>query len=147
MPHGWGAARGRVLGRARPGVPSLGVPAGLGAEGGGGLLGAVDGTTVGAADSAANAAAFGRPGSRKQAASPAIRLVVLLACGTRGLLDAAFGPVRGKGTGEQALAGQLLGHLRKGMLLLADRNSCSWALWHAAAGTGADLLWRAKASM
>jgi hypothetical protein len=114
---------------------------------GGLLLVAVDGTTVGAADSAANAAAFGRPGSRKQAASPAIRLVVLLACGTRGLLDAAFGPVRGKGTGEQALAGQLLGHLRKGMLLLADRNFYSWALWHAAAGTGADLLWRAKASM
>ena len=114
---------------------------------GGLLLVAVDGTAVGVADSKENAAAFGRPGSAKQAASPAIRLVTLMACGTRGLLDAAFGPVRGKGTGEQALAGQLLGSLRKGMLLLADRNFYSWALWHGAAGTGADLLWRVRSSM
>src|SRR5579859_3934150 len=112
------------------------------------LLVAVDGTTVGVADTPQNAAAFGRPGTaRGKAAGPAIRLVILLACGTRGMLDAAFGPVRGKGTGEQALAGQLLGSLRKGMLVLADRNFYSWALWHAAAGTGADLLWRVKASM
>ncbi len=33
------------------------------------------------------------------------------------------------------------------MLLLADRNFYSYALWQAAAGTGADLLWRVKASM
>ena len=115
---------------------------------GGLLLVAVDGTTVGVADSAENAAAFGRPGAAAgQAASPAMRLVTLMACGTRGLLDAASGPVRGKGTGEQALAGQLLGSVRAGMLLLADRNFYSWALWHAAAATGADLLWRARASM
>jgi hypothetical protein len=103
------------------------------------LLVAVDGTTVGVADSAANAAAFGRGGGGGgPASSPAMRLVTLMACGTRGLLGAAFGPVRGTGTGEQALAGQLLGHLRTGMLLLADRNFYSWALWHAAAATGAD---------
>ncbi|HWM99776.1 MAG TPA: IS4 family transposase [Streptosporangiaceae bacterium] len=115
---------------------------------GGLLLVAVDGTTVGVAGSPGNAAAFGRPGAAAgKPASPAVRLVVLLACGTRGLLDAVFGPVRGKGSGEQALAGQLLGSLRAGMLVLADRNFYSWALWHAAAATGADLLWRAKASM
>jgi Insertion element 4 transposase N-terminal/Transposase DDE domain len=114
---------------------------------GGLLLVAVDGTTVDVADSAANAAAFGRGGGAGPAGSPAMRLVTLMACGTRGLLDAAFGPVRGKGTGEQALAGQLLGSLRAGMLLLADRNFYGWALWHAAAATGADLLWRVKASM
>ena len=111
------------------------------------LLVAVDGTTVGTADSEQNAAAFGRPGTAEgKPAGPAIRLVILMACGTRGLLDAVFGPVRGKGTGEQALAGQLLGSLHAGMLLLADRNFYSWALWHAAAGTGADLLWRVRAS-
>jgi Insertion element 4 transposase N-terminal/Transposase DDE domain len=115
---------------------------------GGLLLVAVDGTTVGVADSGENAAAFGRRGTAGgTAAGPAIRLVILLACGTRGLLDAAFGPLRGKGTGEQALAGQLLGSLHAGMLLLADRNFYSWALWHAAAATGADLLWRVKSSM
>jgi transposase IS4-like protein/DDE family transposase len=116
---------------------------------GGLLLVAVDGTTAEVADSPENAAAFGRPGTTAggKPASPALRLVILLACGTRGLLGAVFGPVRGTGTGEQALAGQLLGHLRKGMLVLADRNFYSWALWHAAAGTGADLLWRVKAPM
>ncbi len=115
---------------------------------GGLLLVAVDGTTVEAADSPENAAAFGRPGAAGgQPPGPALRLVILIACGTRGLLGAVFGPVRGKGTGERALAGQLLGHLRAGMLVLADRNFYSWALWHAAAGTGADLLWRVKASM
>jgi hypothetical protein len=111
------------------------------------LLVAVDGTTVDACDSAANAAAFGRPGSQEKAASPALRLAVLIACGTRGILDAAFGPVRGKGTGEQSLAMRLLGGLRPGMLVLADRNFYSWALWHAAAGTGAELLWRVTGSL
>jgi Insertion element 4 transposase N-terminal/Transposase DDE domain len=116
---------------------------------GGLLLVAVDGTTVGVADTPENAAAFGRPGTTagKKLASPAIRMVILLACGTRGLLGAVFGPVRGTGSGERALAGQLLGHLRKGMLVLADRNFYSWALWHAAAAAGADLLWRVTASM
>jgi hypothetical protein len=115
---------------------------------GGLLLVAVDGTTAGVPDSAENAAAFGRPGTTAggQPAGPALRLVILIACGTRGLLDAAFGPVRGKGTGEQALARQLLRSLHAGMLVLADRNFYSWALWRAAAGTGADLLWRVKAS-
>jgi transposase IS4-like protein/DDE family transposase len=111
------------------------------------LVVAVDGTTVDAADSAANAAAFGRPGSRRRAAAPALRLAVLIACGTRGVLDAAFGPVRGKGTGERALARQLLGSLRAGMVVLADRAFYSYALWRAAAGTGADLLWRVQGSL
>ena len=115
---------------------------------GGLLLVAVDGTTVPACDSAANAAAFGRPGTGQgQAASPALRLVTLMACGTRGLLDAAMGPVRGAGTGEQALARDLLPSVRAGMLLLADRNFYGYALWNAAARTGADLLWRVKSSL
>lgn len=114
---------------------------------GGLLLVAVDGTMVEAWDSAANAAASGRPGSRKQAARPALRLAVLIACGTRGILDAAFGPVRGKGTGEPALAGQLLGSLRQGMLLLAGRNFYSCQLRNAARSTQADLLWRVKGSL
>jgi hypothetical protein len=136
---------------------------------GGLLVVAVDGTTVSTCDSPANAAAFGRPGACRtrrrpardgtapdtggngagpgEAANPALRLVTLAACGTRGLLDAVMGPVRGTGTGERALAGRLLGSLHAGMLLLADRNFYSYALWNAAATTGADLLWRVKASM
>jgi Insertion element 4 transposase N-terminal/Transposase DDE domain len=114
-----------------------------------------DGTTLDAADSPANTAALGKPAGgkgrpaggkgRPAAAFPQLRLVTLVACGTRALLDAAFGPARGAGTGERDLARQLLGSLRRGMLLLADRGFYSYSLWAAAAGTGADLLWRARA--
>ena len=131
----------------------------------GGLLAvAWDGTTIDAADSRANDAAFGKPGSRKPgaarngagqgreagsraAAYPQLRLVMLVACGTRGLLDAAIGPLRGAGAGERELARQLLGSLHRGMLLLADRGFYSYDLWNAAAATGAHLLWRAKNGM
>ncbi len=106
-----------------------------------------DGTTVTAPASSGNIAAFGRPGGKKAGHYPQVRLVTLIACGTRGLLGAAIGPVRGKGAGEQVLARDLLGCLHEGMLLLADRNFYGFRLWTAAARTGADLLWRAKASM
>jgi hypothetical protein len=115
----------------------------------GGLLAvAWDGTTIDTADSPANAAAFGRPGTGKgkpAAAFPQIRLVTLVACGTRALLGAACGPLRGAGTGEPDLARATLGSLRAGMLLLADRGFYSYRLWTAAAATGAHLLWRVKA--
>jgi hypothetical protein len=115
---------------------------------GGLLVAAWDGTTVDAEDSEANAAEFGKPGARKgSTAFPQLRLVALVACGTRGLLDAAIGPLRGKGTGERELARRLLGSLHQGMLLLADRGFYSYQLWNAAAATGAGLLWRAKDDM
>jgi len=106
-----------------------------------------DGTTVKAPASGPNIAAFGRPRGTKDGHYPQVRLVTLIACGTRALLGAAMGPLRGKGAGEQARARDLLGSLRPGMLLLADRNFYGYGLWKAAAGTGADLLWRVKASL
>lgn len=118
----------------------------------GGLLAvAWDGTGITLADTAANAAAFGRPaaGGKKKGPPPApqARVVTLIACGTRALLGAAIGPCRGKGTGERALAGDLLGCLHRGMLLLADRGFYSYRLWAAAAATGACLLWRVSDGM
>lgn len=113
-----------------------------------------DGTTIDAADSPSSGAAFGRPGTPRRARAgagaagyPQLRLVTLLACGTRALLDAATGPVRGAGAGERELASQLLASLHSGMLLLADRGFYSYRLWTAAAATGAQLLWRAKTGM
>jgi hypothetical protein len=125
---------------------------------GGLLVVAWDGTTVDTADSPASQAAFGRPGTRaarggarrgggSAAGYPQLRLVMLAACGTRGLLDAAIGPLRGTGAGERQLACQLLGSLHRGMLLLADRGFYSYRLWTAAAATGADLLWRVPAGL
>jgi hypothetical protein len=120
---------------------------------GGLLLVAWDGTCVLVADSAENAAEFGRPGGSRKAlatagdrvgAYPQARVVALVACGTRAVIDAACGPARGKGTGERALAAQVLGSLRAGMLLLADRGFYSWQLWSQCAVTGAHLLWRVE---
>jgi Insertion element 4 transposase N-terminal/Transposase DDE domain len=106
-----------------------------------------DGTTVKAAASAENVAVFGTTGGKKASPAhyPQIRLVTLIACGTRALAGAAMGPVKGK-TGERVLAARLLGCLHAGMLLLADRGFYSWALWRAAAATRADLLWRVTGS-
>jgi hypothetical protein len=104
-----------------------------------------DGTTVKVPASEQNAAAFGRPGGRKDGHYPQVRLVTLIACGTRALLGAAIGPWRG--CGERTLAGQLTGQLGRGMLLLADRGFYGYPLWTAAARTGAQLLWRVTSSV
>ena len=106
---------------------------------------AVDGTTLAVRDTPANRAALGPPPGTADV--PRLRLVALVAVGARALLDAAAGPAWGPGSGEQSLAGDLLGSLRAGMLVLADRNFYSWKLWNAAAGTGAGLLWRVTSSL
>jgi hypothetical protein len=102
-----------------------------------------DATTLDVPDSTANAEAFiGSVNARGRGAFPKVRLFTLIECGTHAVIDAAFGA-----TSEQALARQVLGSLGEGMLLLGDRNFPSYRLWREAAGTGAHLLWRVKASM
>jgi hypothetical protein len=71
-----------------------------------------------------------------------VRVVGLAECGTHALTAAAIGPCR---AGETTLARGLLGALRRGMLVLADRNFYSLGLWTEAAASGAQLLWRTKA--
>lgn len=63
-----------------------------------------------------------------------------MACGTRTLIDAVFGPT----TGETTYTPALLRSLRPGMILLADRNFGAKALLADIAGTGAELLVRLK---
>jgi hypothetical protein len=97
-----------------------------------------DGTGLDAADTAANAAAFGVT----QGGNPQLRLMALTECGTHAVIDAAFDGVAL--ASEQKLARSLLRSLEPGMLLLADRNFPGYELWGLAAGTGADLVWRIK---
>jgi hypothetical protein len=107
----------------------------------------IDGTCVDVADTPANQAEFGRPGSGRGAgvgAFPQVRLVGVAECGTHALIDATLGPCA---TGETTLARDVLGRLGTGMLLLADRNFYGFNLWQQARGTGADLLWRTKANL
>jgi hypothetical protein len=102
------------------------------------LLTAVDGTTMSVTDADAVRARY-----RKQrgAGYPALRLSVLLTCGTRSIIDAVFGPIT---TGELDQARTLARSLHAGMLLLADRNYAAADLLETLAATGADLLIRCK---
>ena len=102
----------------------------------------IDGSTMDVADTQANREAFGRPGaSRGKSAYPQLRLVSLVETGTHVLFGTRLGPYR---VGEITLAKEVLGHLRAGMLCMADRNFLGFELWEQARATGADLLWRAK---
>ncbi len=102
----------------------------------------LDGSCLDVADTAANGAAFGRPGaSRGESAFPQLRFVALVENGTHVLFGAHLG---GFEAGETTLARDALPALRPGMLCLADRPFFGQALWQEAAATGADLLWRVK---
>lgn len=102
----------------------------------------IDGSTLDVADEACNEEAFGRPSSsRGCSAYPKIRFVSLVENGTHVLFGTRTGSYK---TGENTIAKEVLGFLRKGMLCLADRGFFGYALWHHAMSTGADLLWRIK---
>nr|MDA8392511.1 IS4 family transposase [Actinomycetota bacterium] len=113
---------------------------------GGRRMVAIDGTCLDVADTADNAAFFGRPGVNKgeRAAFPQARVVAVAECGSHAILDAAVGPYT---KAENTLAGELIDRLTPGTLLLADRGFCGFPLWSKAAATGADLLWRATSTM
>ncbi|TQS44114.1 IS4 family transposase [Cryptosporangium phraense] len=107
------------------------------------LLCAIDGTLLSVPDSPANLGVY-----RKQAGGPCgggsyptLRLVTLLACGTRTVISAVFGPAS---TGETRYAPGLFAALRPGMLVLADRNFTAGGLITAINSTGAQVLFRAR---
>ncbi|MEN3269710.1 transposase [Pseudonocardia sp.] len=68
---------------------------------------------------------------------PMVRLLALVACGTRTIIDATFATDR---VGETRYAHDLLGALRAGMIVLADRNFAA-AAWITAVArsTGATI--------
>lgn len=108
------------------------------------LVCAIDGTTVCAADSPANLTVYPKTACHRGVPGyPLVRLVALVACGTRGVIDAVFGPT---GRGETVYAARLLGALHGGMILLADRGFDGQRLIGDVAATGADLLVRVKNS-
>ena len=105
----------------------------------------IDGTTIDVADTPANSEVFGRAGTGRGdgSAFPQLRMVALAECGTHAIIAAA---IDSYGVGEVSLAKQMIGSLGPGMLALADRGFTAHPLFAAAAATGADLLWRAKAN-
>lgn len=108
---------------------------------------AIDGTTFDLADTEANEAAFGRPGSSRgegRGAYPQLRAVGLAECGTHAITDVALGPIA---RGEGSLAAELWRSLGPGMLLLADRGFWDFKAFKAAKASGAELLWRVRKSL
>jgi hypothetical protein len=107
------------------------------------LVCAIDGTTLFAADSAANLARYSKQrGGRTGGSSyPMVRLVTVMACGTRSVMDAVFGPIT---CGETTYAKDLLARLPAGVVLLADRNFAAGHLLRLVTSCDAHLLVRAK---
>ena len=115
------------------------------------LLAALDGTMLDVPCSPANAAAFGAPpsgGGHGGGGFPQVRVVTLVACGTRGIIDAVFRGRRAPRASEQDLARKLAarGRCQRGMLVIADRNFAGYPVAAVLAATGADLLIRVKSS-
>jgi hypothetical protein len=108
------------------------------------LVTAVDGTSMCCPDSIANLAVFRRGGGNHGGTGyPMLRMLALVACGTRTVIDATFGTDQ---LGETHYAHDLVPVLRAGMIVLADRNFAVAAWITAVAGTGADLLIRVKSN-
>jgi Insertion element 4 transposase N-terminal/Transposase DDE domain len=109
------------------------------------LVCAIDGTTLDVPDTPGHRARLGKGSNQYTAACgyPQVRLAALVACGTRAIIDAVFGPAA---DGEPAYMAQLLRSVHEGMIVLLDRGLSSNALLAATAGTRADFLARLSAA-
>lgn len=106
------------------------------------LVVALDGTTMTVADTPAVLTRFTKQaGNHGGTGYPQVRLLALVACGTRTLIDAVFGPTT---AGETTYAPRLLPSLQPGMILLADRNFAARELLADIAATGCETLVRLK---
>lgn len=105
------------------------------------LVTAIDGTHLDVADDQAVRAKLGKGSNQYTAASgyPQVMLVALVACGTRAVIDAVFGPRK---PGEAVLGRRLARSLTGGMIVLLDRGFSFDSFLTTVAGTGADFLAR-----
>jgi hypothetical protein len=84
-----------------------------------------------------------RKGEKLEFGYPLLRLLVIVECGTRAVLAAAFGP---ESTGEVPYATRLLDCLDTSMLLLADAGFDAVRFLHDVQATGAQFLVRSSAA-
>jgi Transposase DDE domain len=103
----------------------------------------VDGSTSRLADTPENQQAYPQPRTQKPGLGlPILRWVVLLSLATAGVLGFAYGPYLGKQTGETALFRTLLGQLRRGQVVVADRYYCSYFMVALLQACGVDVVLR-----
>jgi len=99
----------------------------------------VDGTTVMLPDTPDNQARYPQPRSQTQGVGfPMCRLVGIICLSSGVVLNAAMGPCRGKGSGEQTLLGQMLDTLESGDILLGDAYFATYFLLCALQQMGVD---------
>jgi len=103
----------------------------------------IDGTCLSAPDTPANQAVYPQlKAQRPGLGFPLIRLVVLLTFATAALVGAAYGPVKGKESGETALFRTLLEQLQRGDVVVADRYFCSYWMIALLQQRGVDVAFR-----
>lgn len=106
------------------------------------LVVAIDGTVISVPDTAANLTVYAKHRCNNGGGGyPQLRLLVLVACGTRSVIGAVFGT---SAVGETRWAANLAAQVKAGMLLLADRNFAARDLLATLSADGAHLLVRAK---
>lgn len=106
------------------------------------LVTALDGTTMCCPDTPANLAVYRKGGGHHGGTGyPMVRLLALVACGTRTVIDAVFGATS---RGETGYAAELTSAMGPQMIVLGDRNFAAAELIGTIAGRGADLLIRVK---
>lgn len=100
-----------------------------------------DGTTVSMPDTPSNQQAY--PQSREQKTGlgfPIARIGALIGLSSGAILGYQVVACKGKGTGEQSLLTNLLGHLNAGDVLLADALLATWWIIEGATSRGADVV-------
>jgi hypothetical protein len=104
---------------------------------------AIDGSSMETATSDSNETGFAGPTGKngRRVGYPQLRMVALVDCWTRAALAAA---VADFGRGEGRLAVELVGKIRQGMLVLADRGFVGIELMTLIRLAGGEVLWRVK---
>lgn len=103
----------------------------------------LDGTTVSMPDTEANQAVYPQSGEQQPGLGfPLAMVVALISLSSGAVLRWASGPCRGKGSGEQALFRELMPHLSRDDIILADRYHCTYFTIAMLAERGVDILTR-----
>ncbi len=106
-----------------------------------------DGTNASMPDTAANQALYPQSITQKEGAGfPLIRMVGVISLAGGTLLDLAFAPWSGKGTGEHALLRQLMSALEPGDIVLGDAYYASFFLIALLIEMGVDVVFAAGSS-
>ena len=101
----------------------------------------VDGTTLTMPDTPENQVVYPQPKTQQPGVGfPLCRLVGVLDLSSGGVIDVAFGPCEGKGSGEQGLLRTLLHNFNEGDVLLGDAFFPSYFLLWALQMLGVDCL-------